>query len=335
MKNKILKAGVIGLGIGERHIIGYLLDSRCKVKTICDFDLSKLQEVGSRYPDCKLTLNAHEILEDPEIDVISIASFDNFHAEYILLAIEYGKHVFVEKPLCLNESEYVKIKNALRQNPSIHLSSNLVLRRSPQFNLVKERLIKGFMGKVYYFEGDYNYGRLHKLTEGWRGQIPYYSVVHGGAIHVIDLLLWFTRERVIEVIAIGNNISTKGSQFKYLDMVTALLRFEDGVTAKISANFGSVCPHHHEIKIFGTSGSFIHNYQGGVFYNSREPKAIFEKVNLPFEAMTKGGVQRSFVSQILDGIPAEVSINDVMDTMAVSLAVERSLTSKTWERVYY
>jgi predicted dehydrogenase len=302
---------------------------------LCDINKLKLLEVGSRYPHCKLTTNAIEILEDPDIDIVSIASFDNDHASYVLAAIAAGKHIFVEKPLCLLDEEYTQIKIALEKKTSIQLSSNLVLRKSPQFNLVKNKIRSGSMGKLFYLEGDYNYGRLHKLTEGWRGQIPFYSVVHGGAIHMIDLILWLSEGKVVDVIALANQISSAGTQYKYPDMVTALLRFEDGFTAKVSANFGSVCPHHHMLAVYGTKGSFVHNYQGGVFYDSRDPKASVQKINLQFETYSKGDLQRSFVSQILDGTCAEVSISDVMNTMAVSLAVERSLNSQKWDNVLY
>jgi predicted dehydrogenase len=330
-----LKAAIIGLGIGERHVAGYESDSRCKVVKLCDISESRLKEVGSRYTHCALTVNAMEVIEDPEIDVVSIASYDSDHASYVLAAIDAGKHVFVEKPLCLFDEEFEQIKTALQKKPSIHLSSNLVLRKSPQFKLLKSRISSGNIGKLFYLEGDYNYGRLNKLTEGWRGQIPFYSVVHGGAIHMIDLLLWLTERKVMEVISIGNHISTTGTQFRYADMVTALLRFEDGCTAKVSANFGSVCPHHHALAVYGTEGSFVHNHQGGVFYHSRDPKAEVEKINLLFETPAKGDVQRTFISQILDGTPAEVTVKDVMNTMAVSLAVERSLHSQKWENVLY
>ena len=48
----------------------------------------------------------------------------------------------------------------------------------------------GDYGRAYYVEADYNYGRLWKLTDGWRGEIPFYSVVYGGAVHMIDLVCW-------------------------------------------------------------------------------------------------------------------------------------------------
>ena len=49
--SKSLKAAIIGLGVGEKHINGYESHPACEVKTICDFDENKLSEVSKRYPD--------------------------------------------------------------------------------------------------------------------------------------------------------------------------------------------------------------------------------------------------------------------------------------------
>ena len=335
MSEMILKTGVIGLGVGERHIASYRSDPRCQVVALCDMNQDRLQEVGAKYPDCRLTLNAEDILTDPEIDVVSIASYDTYHCEQVVSAIRAGKHVFVEKPLCLHDEEFECIDVALLQNPNVQLSSNLILRRAPQFQLVKERIQSGDFGRLFYLEGDYNFGRIQKITEGWRGQIPFYSVSHGGAIHLIDLILWLSEGQVEKVLATGNQIATETTQFQYPDLVTALLKFEDGMTAKVSANFGCVCPHHHALMVYGTQGSFIHNYQGGAFYQSRDPRDPVEKVHLAYDSEKKRGVQQAFVAQILDGTPAEVSKVEVMNAMAVSLAVERSLRSNDWESVRY
>jgi predicted dehydrogenase len=332
---KTLNAAVIGLGIGERHIRSYESDPRCKVVTICDIDYIKLKEVGSRFPECSLSTNPAEVIADPNIDVVSIASYDNAHAEQAIAAINAGKHVFVEKPICLTESELLQINEALKRNPGIQASSNLVLRRSPQFQLIKSRIVNGEMGRLYHIEGDYNYGRLNKITDGWRSQIPFYSVTHGGAIHLIDLILWLSEGTVKDVVAIGNKISTEGTSFKYPDMVTALLKFTDSSTAKVSANFGSVAPHHHMLSVYGTKASFIHNHQGGTYYNSRNPEDKPELINLKFDNILKGGVQKAFVSQILDGSLGEVKYSEIINAMAVSLAIERSLQSGKSEIVRY
>lgn len=333
--NQKFLAGVIGLGIGERHIQDYHSDERCRVKTICDIDIKKLIEVGERYPNCIQTTDPYDVFNDPEIGIISIASFDNCHAIQICAAIKAGKHVFVEKPLCLTEEEFEMINRELLLHPHIYLSSNFVLRRYSLFQEIKSRVNKGQFGDVYHMEGEYNYGRIHKLTEGWRGDIPFYSVTHGGAIHIIDLVLWYINEKVDSVIATGNNISTKGTKFRHPDTVTALLRFENGKSAKVTANFGSCCPHHHALSMFGTKATFVYNHQGGIFYKSRDQKGEIEELNQKFEIQVKGDVLRTFISQILDNTSPAVKVEEVMDVMAVSLAIEKSLHTKIWEEVQY
>jgi predicted dehydrogenase len=328
-----LKAGVIGLGVGARHIPGYQSDKRCEVVALCDLDPGKLAEIGAQYPGRRLTTKAWDILSDPEIDIVSIASYDNFHRDQVIAAIEAGKHVFVEKPLCQTDEEFEAIASALARHPKILLSSNLILRRTPRFQELRRRISLGQMGQIYYLEGDYDYGRLHKILTGWRADIPFYSVVHGGAIHIIDLLLWLTGGVVEEVFAFGNQIATGGSNFRHCDLVAALLKFSSGVVAKVTANFASVAPHHHKLSVFGTGASFEQSHVGAAYFHSRDPEAVPEPVADAYPGAAKGDLLPSFVAHILDGSPLEVSAEDVLSAMAVSLAVERSLSSGKPEQV--
>lgn len=335
MKERILNAAIIGLGVGERHISGYISNKRCRVKTLCDIDEKKLAALEKKYPNCEFTTNPDLIFNDSEIDIISIASYDNHHADQIVSSIKNGKHVFVEKPLCLNENELNEIVSALKENPHCKLSSNFVLRKSPQFNYVNEIINDGKFGELYYVEGDYNYGRIHKLTEGWRGDIPFYSVMHGGGIHMIDLLTWFSKKRVVEVIGLSNKIVTKGTKFKFPDMVSSLLRFEDNLIGKVTANFGSVTPHHHRLSIYGTNCSFFNTNESGIIYDERENTYNKKKFNYEFRNDKKTQILKSFITSILDNTQPVVTSKEVIDVMSVSLAIEKSLFTKKWEKVTY
>lgn len=334
MNKLILKVGVIGLGVGERHADIYVNDSRCELVSICDFNPEKLEKVGQKYNTSFLTSDAEDILTNKSIDLVSIASFDNFHYEQIMLAIENDKHIFVEKPLCLNDCEFEQIRKSLKDNPHIKMSSNLVLRTAPHFLKVREKIASGYFGKLYYFEGDYNYGRIQKIISGWRGQIPFYSVTHGGAIHLIDLILWLSKEKITEVIAVGNRISTADSEFKYPDMVTALLKFSNGMTAKIVSNFGCMMPHHHGLSVFGSDASYIKSFATEKYYVSRDPNHLQEVVTYE-EKFRKDIILKSFLSSIIEDSEPLVSSLDVLNVMSVSLAIERSLISLNWEKVSY
>jgi len=244
-----------------------------------------------------------------------------------------GKHVFVEKPLCLAIGEFRDIRGALDERPELMISSNLVLRRSPRFIELKQMIGSGILGRIFNIEGDYLYGRLHKLTEGWRGRVPNYSVTLGGTIHLIDLILWLTGDRVIEVTAVGNGIASAGSQFVGCDMVSALLRFESGLVGKVSANFASVYPHFHRLAVYGTKGTFENGHKAGFLWCSRDPATSPEPVTSTYPGVDKGDLIPSFVDAIVGEGSAIVTKSDMLASMAVGLAIDLSLREGRMVRV--
>ncbi len=319
-----LRVGIIGLGVGEKHIAGYEGDPRCRVVALCDIDADKLRAVGERQPGRRLIDDPAKVLSDPSIDAVSIASYDGAHYAQVMAALSAGKHVFVEKPLCLFEHELADIRRALAARPELKLSSNLILRKSPRFAGLRQRVRAGDLGTPYYAEADYNYGRLSKIVDGWRGHVDYYSVVHGGAIHMLDLLFWIFGERPVAVTAFGNSIATRGTAFRFKDCVTSLLKFPSGLMAKVTANFGCVMPHHHNLTVYGTDATFVHDQLGARLYTSRDPASVAQAIDDAYLGPAKGDMLPSFVSAILDGGTPEVSAGEVLETMAVSLAIEKA-----------
>lgn len=332
-----LRVGIIGLGVGERHIEGYLAHPGCRVTALCDFSPEKLAEVGARYPGRRLTADAEEILADPDIDVVSIASWDDAHACQVLRAVGQGKHVFVEKPLCLTVGELAAIRDALAERPGVHIASNFILRSCPRFQEVKKRVTDGDLGNVYYMEADYNYGRIHKITDGWRGGIDFYSVFLGGSVHMVDLLLWMTGKRVVEVSAMGNRIATAGTPFRHNDLAVALLRFEDGAVAKVAANFACVSPHFHRLALYGTKATFENFPEEGRLTTSRETGGGWERLEQEYPGVGKSAQAYWFLEQILQNNLASLqrSRDSVFDVMSVCLAVEQAMARKGQITVRY
>jgi predicted dehydrogenase len=330
-----LKAGIIGLGIGETHIAGYLRHPGCDVAALCDFDEERRALLQQKYPHLKVVREADELLQDPQIGVVSIASYDNYHFEQVVKAISHGKHVFVEKPLCLAESEAEQIRSLLAEHPHIRLSSNLILRMSPRFRLLKKMVRAGDLGQPYYVESDYNYGRLEKITDGWRGKIGFYSVVLGGGVHVIDLLLWLTGDVVIDVASYGNNLSSKEAGFSYNDMVVAILKFRSGMVGKISANFGCVFPHFHQLSIYGTKATFVNGPKEARLFQSRDSAVRPTRIRSAYPGAAKGDLIFSFIDAILNNTKPEVTTDDVFNTMSVCFAIEKAVKTNQTVAVNY
>lgn len=324
---KKYKAGIIGLGVGERHIEGYEAHPQVTVAKLCDKDPAKRAMARKKYPGCKVTDSANSVLDDLDIDMVSIASYDDDHARQAIRALESGKSIFVEKPLCLYRHEAEAIRRLLYRRTDLRLSSNLILRKCPRFLKLRDRIQQGKLGSLFSIEGDYNYGRLHKVTEGWRGDLDFYSVVYGGGVHMVDLLLWLTGQRVLEVAAFGNRIASEGSKFKHHDFVGALLRFESGLVGKVAANFGCVCPHFHRLTVYGTEATFTHDLQGAYWYADRDPEAAPEPIHDEYPGYQKGDYLFRFAEAVIHGGEPEVSADEVFDAMSVCFAIEEAAGS--------
>ena len=83
MIDRKLKIGVIGLGVGEQHVIGYQRIPNVEVTDICDIDPSVLKIIGDRNDVPNRHQNYKQITENPSIDVVSIASYDDCHLSSI------------------------------------------------------------------------------------------------------------------------------------------------------------------------------------------------------------------------------------------------------------
>lgn len=330
-----IAAGVIGLGVGERHIAGYERHPDCRVTRLADFCEHKRADVATRHPDRPISADAGAVLDDPEIEIVSVASYDQHHFEQVMRALNAGKHVFVEKPVVLREDHARMVRDKLRAHPELKLSSNLILRRCPRFQWLKGEIEAGRFGEIFHIDADYQYGRIHKLLAGWRGELPGYSLVLGGAVHMIDLVLWLTGDRAVEVQAYGNRIATQGSAFANHDLVQAIVRFESGMVAKIGCNGGCVKPHFHKLEVYGTEASFVNRLESAFVYRSRDPGMAPEEITEAYPGVDKGDLLHDFVDAVIEDREPEVGVDGIFSALAVCFAIERAVHSGRAEYVRY
>lgn len=333
---KPLRAAVIGLGIGEQHIEGLLRTGKCELAWLCDLSDEKLAAARAKHRGARVTKKAEDIFEDKSVDLVSIASYDDAHAGQTVQALAAGKHVFVEKPLCRTLKELKAVKKAwARRKGRVKLAGNLVLRAAPAYQWLKEKLAAGDFGKIYAFDGDYLYGRLEKITEGWRKDVPDYSVMEGGGIHLIDLFLWLTGERPSRVAAAGNRLATQGTGFRHDDFTAATFQTGSGLVARVTANFGCVHKHQHVMRVFGTRKTFICDDAGPRVHASRAPLDAAEKLPLSPLPAAKGDLIPAFVDAVLEGKNLSSETQMLFDGVSLSAACDKAAKTHSWEKVEY
>ncbi len=316
---KPLKAGIIGLGVGEAHLKSYRKIENVEVRAICDIDRERLGTVGDAYDIGRRFTDYREITADPEIDLVSICSYDDRHAEQLISALSNGKHAMVEKPVVLTRAEAEAVYAAYEASGRL-LTSNLILRQSPRFKELKRRIEAGDFGDIFYLEGDYLHQILWKITEGWRGGMDFYCTFYGGGIHLVDLMRWLIGEEVDEVSAMGTDILTRGSIYKYPDTIVALMRFASGALGKCATTLGPQRTKFHALNVYGTKRTFVNDMPHAKLFAGDE-EADEEVVTTPYPGMKKGDMLPEFVAAIRDGGRPAVDAEDIFRVMDVCFAV--------------
>lgn len=328
------RVAVIGLGIGREHLKAYLAIPGCEVAAISDLNRDLATQVVSEFGLSCPVLTFEEIVSDPSINVVSLASFDSHHANQVVQALEMRKHVFVEKPLCRTQAELAKIHKAWMVART-HLRSNLVLRNAPIYPWLADAVGSGELGEVYSIDADYLYGRLEKITSGWRSVEPDYSVFAGGGIHMLDLVLRITGQRPVSVSARGNGIVTRGTPFKLNDFVAANLVFDSGLIGRVNANFGCVHPHQHSLRVFGTRATVLIDDQGSRIFRHRGDDQKAEKLTVSSRYGSKGVLIPDFIRAISEGQDPIKAVNEEIDLLSVVVAVDQARASGIEVKVGY
>ena len=332
----MLNVGIIGLGVGGKHANIYENDARCNLLGIYDFDDEKLKYFKSKFPNIKIYNSDLEILNDEKIDLISIASYDNYHFKQIINAINKNKHVMVEKPICLNKKELNQIIKAKAKKNNIKLSSNLVLRANQRMIGLKNDIRSSRFGDIYFIEADYFWGRIEKLN-GWRSKMNYYSIILGAAIHMIDLVIWMLDSKPISVYALGNKIGSKNTKLTFNSFAVILLKFSNDLIVKITGNGPCVHPHFHGVRIFGSKQTMIHNFSESYFfdrYKSRINKN--DLITKNSQNTNKDKVITNFIDSILNPeMSPIVKQKDIYDVMSICFAAEKSTFTKQMVKINY
>lgn len=319
---KKLKIGVIGLGVGEQHVISYRKIPGCEVRSTCDTDEAKLHEVSDRQEVVKRYTDYRAITEDPEIDIVSICTFDDDHADHAVSAFRHGKHIMVEKPIAVTREQADAVFQAYKQSGK-RITSNLILRATPRFRRLRERIRAGDMGELFYLEGDYIHQIEEKVVSGWRGKISFYSPIFGGGIHLIDLITWLHDQPVTEVCAMGSHkiSGPKGNRFDDTDVL--LMKFADGALAKVLVTLVPQHPKFHHLRVFGSKATFLNSLEAGDWHISDNPDdrvAVTES----YPAVEKGDLLPDFVAAIREDREPAVGARDVFNVMEICLAAQES-----------
>jgi predicted dehydrogenase len=145
-----VRTGVVGLGYWGPNLIRNLQELEAsELRWICDLDQTRLDSIGRRYPAVQRTRAYEELLADPDLDAIAIATPVSTHYPLALAALEAGKHVFVEKPLAASSEQAQELARVAAER-GLTLMPGHTFLYSPPVNMIREMIQSGDLGDIYF-----------------------------------------------------------------------------------------------------------------------------------------------------------------------------------------
>jgi UDP-2-acetamido-3-amino-2,3-dideoxy-glucuronate N-acetyltransferase len=218
MDNNLSNIAVVGSGYWGKNLVRNF-ESLGALHTICDTDTATLLRFKEQYPGVNTVSDFSEVLANPDISGIAIATPAETHEPLARQALLAGKDVYIEKPLCLSEEEGVAL-NTLAQEQGRVLMVGHLLWYHPVVLKLKKMVDSGDLGRIQYiYSNRLNLGKLRREE----------NVLWSFAPHDISVILGLTGEMPETIRAQGGNYLHQ----KIADTTMTLMSFSSGIKAHI------------------------------------------------------------------------------------------------------
>ena len=219
-----ISVALVGAGYWGKKLLPKFAGARdCSVKTVCDLEAALREEVKKAYPDLSTTGSYEDVLSDPEVAAVVLATPPATHYSLARKAIEAGKHIWIEKPLALRWAEGNQLVQ-LAQSKSTVLFVDHTFLYDRGIRMTRELIQKGELGDIYHVHLQrLNLGRIKRDSNVWWNSAP----------HDVSILLFLLDAPPVSIRLQG---------FRYLqpdieDLNMATIEMSGGASAFIHHNW--------------------------------------------------------------------------------------------------
>ena len=214
-----------------------------------DFSPARLTDLPEELKGAKTYASVEDLIADPEVDMISIATRSGFHVSQAVAALEAGKYVVVDKPVAVSHQESLELKAAGEKHPG-RLFLRFNRRFEPLFNQIREIITEGILGEIRMVKLYRHTGFVRRYD--WQTLCEF----HGGLLnnwgpHLIDQALCLLNSPVKDLWCdMQHNVAAGDSE----DQIKLLLRAENGTVADIEIS-GATTLTGNWYEVWGTRGT--------------------------------------------------------------------------------
>lgn len=267
----MIKLAIIGTGgMANDHAAKFQQIPECCIVACSDIVPGRACEFAAKYGISAAYENTLEMLQNEEIDAVSVVTPDMYHVEPVMQALEMGKHVMCEKPLASNIDDAIKMSK-LADEKGVITAVNFSYRNSPATQKAAELAASGALGRIIHVEGSYLQQWLSSKCWGdWReapALLWRLSTKHGSAgvlgdigVHLYDLVSFV----VGDISEISCTLKTFDKGVDHIgeydldanDSMTAMVKFDNGAIGTMhSSRWATGQPNTVALKVYGDKGA--------------------------------------------------------------------------------
>ncbi len=216
----MVNIGIVGCGYwGPNLIRNFRSIPACRVKKACDTDAKRLMHIKSLFPEVEAVSDFNDIVNDPTIDAISIATPVRFHFEMAYKSLMHGKHTLIEKPMASSVQQCQEL-NDIAYKKTLTLMVGHTFIYSTPVQKIKELIESDSLGELYYVSSRrLNLGLFQKDI----------NVAWDLAPHDISIILYIANKLPVSVNCQGKAHVNPNVE----DVTNMTLNFTDGFFATI------------------------------------------------------------------------------------------------------
>jgi predicted dehydrogenase len=325
--------GVIGAGLfGENHALVYSRLPGVELVAVCDQNEARAREVAERYGARTYYTDYVQLLAEPDISAVSIATPDFAHSEIALAAAQAGKHILCEKPLATTVEEAQSIVDAAAR-AGVKLMVDFHNRVNPPFVAARDSVRDGAIGTP-----SYAYARLSNTTFvplemlSWADRS---SALFFLGSHAIDIMRFILNDTVARVHAVSRSGILKGLGVDAPDFHVAIAEFERG--AVVTFENAWILPrsqpmvYDFKVEVLGSEGAlYVDSSHHGAFELHSGGRLSYGDVLgvTPTSDLRVGGFVLEAISRFVDAVlhdrPVLATGEDGVEATRIVDAIKRS-----------
>jgi predicted dehydrogenase len=254
---------VVGYGYWGPNLVRNFWDTPgARLVSVCDLKTDRLAGVQSRYPAVEITSNFSDVLNDPRVDAVAIATPVSSHFDLALQALQAGKHVFVEKPMAATAEQAQRLVDEAERRRLVIAVDHTFVHTGAVRKM--RQIVDDGLGQVYYYDSvRVNLGLFQHDV----------SVIWDLAVHDLSIMDYVLPARPVAVSAMGvSHVAGEPENIAYLNLF-----FENNMIAHIHVNW--LAPVKIRRTLIGGSSKMI-------VYDDLEPS---EKIKVYDKGITLNG----------------------------------------------